>query len=58
LREELYACHPLIEAQSRLSREVVKVRDQTLHHVLKARVGALRIYSMYVLGDILNGEVF
>lgn len=57
MREELNACHPFIEAQSRLAREVVQVRDQTFHDVLEARVAALRIYPVYILGDVFDGEV-
>jgi len=57
LRKKLNACHPFIEAQSRLAREVVQVRDQTFHDVLEARVAALRIYSVYILGDVFDSEV-
>jgi len=57
LREELYAGHPLVETEARFAREVVEVRDEALHDVLQARVGALRIDAVHVLGDVFDGEV-
>jgi hypothetical protein len=58
LRQELYASHPLIETQSRLARKVVHVRYQALHDVFQAWVGALRVYAVYVLSDVVDCEVF
>ena len=58
LRQELYAGHPLIEAKARFAREVMQVRDEALHDVFQARVGALRIDAVHVLGDVFDCEVF
>jgi hypothetical protein len=58
LREELYACHPLVEAEARFARKVVQVCDEALHDVFEARVRALRIYAVHVFGDVGYGEVF
>lgn len=57
LREELNAEHPFIETESRFSREIVQVGDEALHDVFQARVGALRVYAVHVLGDVFDGEV-
>jgi hypothetical protein len=34
------------------------VRDQALHDVLQTWVGALRVYAVYVLSDVVDCEVF
>lgn len=39
--QELDACHPLIETQSRFSRKVVQMRHQSLHDVFEPGVCTL-----------------
>lgn len=57
LRQELYASHPLIEAQSSLAREIVEVRYQAFHNVFQSWIGALRVYEMDIVGDVFDGEI-
>jgi hypothetical protein len=33
------------------------VRDEALHDILEARIGALRVDPVYVFGDVFDGEV-
>jgi hypothetical protein len=56
--QELNSRHPLLCAQSCLTREVVHVRDQSLEDVLCPWVGALRVDAVYILRDVVYCEVF
>lgn len=57
LGEELDSCHPLVEAEASLTREVMEVRHETLHDVFQPWVAALRVDADDILGDVVDGQV-
>lgn len=50
-------CHPLVGAETGLARKVVEMAHQTRHEVCEAGIGALRVYTDCVWGDVVDGEV-
>jgi hypothetical protein len=55
--QEVQCSHPFRRTQPRLTREVVKMCDEALHHVGEALVVSLRVYGHRVLGDVINGQI-
>ena len=55
--QELDSCHPLVCAETGLASKVVDVGDESLEQVFHARVFALRIDHVYILGNIVDCEV-
>lgn len=56
--QEIQRCHPLFRTKSCLSRKIMKMRHQSLHHIFKPLIRALRIDSDGIFGDVIGGEVF
>jgi hypothetical protein len=58
LRQELDHSHPLLGAESRLSDKIMQMRDGTVEQEFRPPVGTLRVDDVYVLGDVVDGEIF
>ena len=53
--EKSEGCHPFVGAETGLAREVVEVAHQAGHQVCETGVGALRVYTDCVGGDVVDG---
>jgi len=57
LHQKVQRRHPFLGADACLPREVVQVRDQSLHHVRQASVAALRVDADGIRRDIVDCQV-
>lgn len=56
--EEQETDHPFFMTQSRLSRKVMSVLDQSLQNVFETRIRALPIDQLHIVRNVVDGKVF
>lgn len=55
--KEVQCCHPFLAAESRLAGKIMEMCHETRHQVGEPLVLALRVDSISVRGDVIDGEV-
>lgn len=56
--EEVETGEPFVKGEPSFTGEVVEVGDEPFEDVFETWVGALRVDSVHVFGDVFYGEVF